>query len=145
MWDLLGIFCLWFLLTLCYCKVSFLPCSCSTAISPESFQQFVLEVPPDLREGCQGEGALAELRKHLGGAAVISYNTSDNSIHVMVSWDAALSVLFFLWCNPVLRLLCVMVDLLYRVFSLSIWVYDVTMKACFKKYRYTAGIESGEP
>ncbi|XP_076454075.1 RNA-binding protein FXR1-like [Babylonia areolata] len=53
------------------------------AISPESFHQFVLEVPSDLREGCQGEGALTELKKHLGGAAVISYNTTDNSIHVL--------------------------------------------------------------
>ncbi|KAL8567203.1 hypothetical protein ACOMHN_046613 [Nucella lapillus] len=59
-------------------------------ISPESFHQFVLEVPPDLREGCQGEGALTELKKHLGGGAVISYNTADNSIHVLATNPAVI-------------------------------------------------------
>ncbi|XP_076435845.1 RNA-binding protein FXR1-like isoform X3 [Babylonia areolata] len=52
-------------------------------ISADSFQQFVLEVPPDLREGCQGDAVLADLRKHLGGAAIVSYAATDNAIHVL--------------------------------------------------------------
>ncbi|KAK7482885.1 hypothetical protein BaRGS_00025918, partial [Batillaria attramentaria] len=59
-------------------------------ITPESFHQFILDVPPDLREGCQGDGALTELRKHLGGAACVSYSSSDNSIHVL-STNAAVT------------------------------------------------------
>ncbi|XP_070173182.1 RNA-binding protein FXR1-like isoform X3 [Littorina saxatilis] len=57
--------------------------SANPPITAESFHQFVLEVPPDLRDGCQGEGALLELRKHLGGGAVVSYDTTDSSIHVL--------------------------------------------------------------
>ncbi|KAL8595672.1 hypothetical protein ACOMHN_025708 [Nucella lapillus] len=57
--------------------------SVCSPIDPDAFQQFVLEVPPDLREACQGEVALADLRKHLGGAAIVSYVAIDNSIHVL--------------------------------------------------------------
>ncbi|CAL1538808.1 unnamed protein product [Lymnaea stagnalis] len=51
-------------------------------ITKESFFQFVLEVPPDLREGCQEELAIQEFRKHIGGA-MVSYNPEDKSLHVL--------------------------------------------------------------
>ncbi|CAG5133865.1 unnamed protein product, partial [Candidula unifasciata] len=51
-------------------------------ITKESFFQFVLEVPPDLREGCQEETAIQEFRKHIGGA-MVSYNPEDKSLHVL--------------------------------------------------------------
>ncbi|XP_025080246.1 fragile X mental retardation syndrome-related protein 1-like isoform X2 [Pomacea canaliculata] len=55
----------------------------NSPITADSFHQHILEVPPDLRDGCQGEGALSELKKHLGGAAAVSYCSIDNSIHVL--------------------------------------------------------------
>ncbi|KAI8743687.1 fragile X mental retardation syndrome-related protein 1-like isoform X2 [Biomphalaria glabrata] len=51
-------------------------------ITKESFFQFVLEVPPDLREGCQEDMAIQEFRKHIGGA-MVSYNPEDKSLHVL--------------------------------------------------------------
>ncbi|RUS82513.1 hypothetical protein EGW08_009727 [Elysia chlorotica] len=53
-------------------------------ITKDSFFQFVLEVPPDLREGCQEELAIQEFRKHIGGA-MVTYNTDDKSLHVLTT------------------------------------------------------------
>lgn len=53
-----------------------------------------MEVPLDLRDGCQGDGALNELRKHLGGAAAVSYSTTDHAIHVLVSFTLNFVILF---------------------------------------------------
>ncbi|BFZ06704.1 hypothetical protein BsWGS_09743 [Bradybaena similaris] len=54
----------------------------NSPITKESFFQFVLEVPPDLRDGCQEEIAIQEFRKHIGGA-MVSYNPDDKSLHVL--------------------------------------------------------------
>ncbi|GFN74145.1 hypothetical protein PoB_000065100 [Plakobranchus ocellatus] len=53
-------------------------------ITKDSFFQFVLEVPPDLREGCQEEMAIQEFRKHIGGA-MVTYNHEDKSLHVLTT------------------------------------------------------------
>ncbi|BFZ00616.1 hypothetical protein BsWGS_03656 [Bradybaena similaris] len=58
-------------------------------ITKESFFQFVLEIPPDLREGCQEELAVQEFRKHIGGA-MVTYSPEDKSLHVLSTTQAVI-------------------------------------------------------
>ncbi|XP_048247310.1 fragile X mental retardation syndrome-related protein 1-like isoform X1 [Haliotis rufescens] len=51
-------------------------------ISSSSFFKYILEVPPDLKEACQEEETHIDFKKHCG-AAVISYNPTDNSLVIL--------------------------------------------------------------
>ncbi|CAG5128789.1 unnamed protein product [Candidula unifasciata] len=65
------------------------PVNLNPPITKESFFQFVLEIPPDLREGCQEEMAVQEFRKHIGGA-MVTYSPEDKSLHVLSTSPAVI-------------------------------------------------------
>ena len=83
--DMLHVLCSLQCVYVC-CIVVRLVCVCSSCgIGVDSFHQSTLHVPIEMHNICQRDDTLSELKKRLGGCALVSYNLSENIICVLVS------------------------------------------------------------